>query len=162
MYKILVPVDGSNHSLKALHIACDLAEKYKASIFLLYVIDTRKTARQILDLTISNKFDKNLRSRLEKAAEHPLDPVDKAVLYGAGQAVLQIAATRVKRLGIETQTLPLTDGEPAKDILAAHKLVAASTIVMGSRGVSASETGPFGSVSHQVFAAADCTCISVK
>lgn len=38
MNKFLVPFDGSRHALKALHIACDLAEKYNGSLEVLYVI----------------------------------------------------------------------------------------------------------------------------
>ena len=38
MQTILVPFDGSKHALKALHIASDLAEKYKCQICLVSVI----------------------------------------------------------------------------------------------------------------------------
>ena len=42
MTGILVPFDGSKHSLKALHVACDLAEKYENKLFLLYIHSTRR------------------------------------------------------------------------------------------------------------------------
>ncbi len=38
MHTILVPVDGSDHALKAITIACDLAEKYGGRIALLHVL----------------------------------------------------------------------------------------------------------------------------
>ena len=38
MQNILVCFDGSKHALKALHIGCDLAEKYKAGLHVLEVL----------------------------------------------------------------------------------------------------------------------------
>ncbi len=162
MYNILVPVDGTDHSLKALHIACDLAEKYRAIISLLYVLDINKTAHEILGLTIAGKFDSHLRSRLQEAQKEPLVNVSKTILSRVGKTILKIAAARAERRGIETRILAISEGDPAENILIAHKLIAASTIVMGSRGLAPSRVPVSGSISARVFAEADCTCISVK
>ena len=60
------------------------------------------------------------------------------------------------------EKLPLATGDPVENIIEAHKLTGASTIVMGSRGLAPCVENINNSVSHQVFARADCTCISVK
>ena len=36
--KILVPVDGSKHSVKAVELASDIASKYDAEVILLHVL----------------------------------------------------------------------------------------------------------------------------
>ena len=162
MHKILVPVDGSDHSLKALHIACDLADKYKALIVLLYVLDPRKTTQEILDLSISVKFGEALVGQLHNIADDKNKTIPSDILNQVGVSILKIAEARAHRLGLKTETLPLAQGSPAENILMAHKLTKASTIVMGSRGGNFSTLSSFGSVSHAVFAKADCTCISVK
>ncbi len=162
MHKILVPVDGSDHSLKALHIACDLASKYDAQILLLYVLASDKSASQILDLAITSKFDPELQANLANIAEQAPGPLSEAVNEAVGKQILKIAAGRTNRVGVETQILAIASGDPAENILTAHKLTGASTIVMGSRGGKWSTLSSFGSVSNKVFANADCTCISVK
>lgn len=162
MYKLLVPVDGSTHSLKALHIACDLADKYKATIALLYIVDRLRPAREILNLAISNKFDNALKIQLVSASEKELLPVRLDILQEVGFEVLRIAESRADRLNIKTQVLSIMVGDPAESILSTQRMIAASTIVMGSRGVDSNGSTYIGSVSHIVFAEAECTCISVK
>ncbi|MCP4933702.1 MAG: universal stress protein [bacterium] len=162
MHKILVPLDGSDHSLKALHIACDLATKYDAHIFLLYVLPNDKLATDILDLTIARKFNPELQAKLTNIATQAPGPLSETLNETVGKQILKIAASRAKRVGVETQILAIATGDPAENILAARKLTGANTIVMGSRGVKRSTVSSFGSASNKVFANADCTCISVK
>ena len=162
MHKILVPIDGSDHSLKALHIACDLADKYRAVINLLYVVDPYKSADEILALPVARKFTPKLMATLENSSNQELGSLSETDLEAIGHRILALAAKRVERLGIETKILPLASGDPAENILTAYKLVAAGTIVMGSRGGTDTGFSPFGSVSQKVFAQANCTCISVK
>ncbi len=161
MYTILSPVDGTDHSLKALHIAFDLAHKYKARVLLFHVLPVNKTADDILKLAISRQFDADLVSALKKVAKSNTDPLSERQLKEIAGMILRLAACRGKRVGIETRILPIAKGNAAENILLAQKLHGSSTIVMGSRGVRGSslETA---SVSHAVFAKADCTCIAVK
>ncbi|MCF6200473.1 MAG: universal stress protein [Hyphomicrobiaceae bacterium] len=162
MFKILVPMDGSNHALKALHIACDLAIKYQARIVLLHVLSPDKNASDILDLPISRKFSPLLFARLQLAFEKSSAPLEPALLQKVGHNILKVAAARVHRLGVESEHLPLAIGDPAENILSAYQLTSANTIVMGSRGLDPAQNPNNNSVSHTVFAKADCTCISVK
>jgi nucleotide-binding universal stress UspA family protein len=161
VYKILVPVDGTDHSMKALHIACDLADKYKARIILLHILTKGKKAQDILDLAISGMLDPKLKVELRNLADKGSDPLSIGLLKEIGKNILEIATGKVHRGGLETEVLAIAEGNAAENILIAHKLVAASTIVMGSRGIRGS-TPEEASVSHTVFAKAECTCISVK
>jgi len=162
MHTILVPVDGSDHAMKALRIACDLAEKYGGRIVLLYVLGKGKQARDLLALKIATAFGAQLKAILEKADAANLGPVPDKILTMVGEKVLEQATTKVERLGLEVLALPITSGDPAEVILAMQKKIAANTIVMGSRGIAGSSAASFGSVSQKVFSQAPCTCLSVK
>ncbi len=162
MHKILIPVDGSNHSLKALQIAADLGLKYSAKLLLLHVLAKGKDAGDLLGLPASDAFDKDLRLLLEKADAKGLGEAPTTVLERAGEAILNHAKGRVERLGLEVGFLPIVSGDPAHCILKAQKETKASTIVMGARGVAFQPDGSFGSVSQKVFQSAPCTCLSVK
>lgn len=136
MSNILVPFDGSKHSLKALHIACDLATKHKVKLSLLYVI----TGASQADLPL----EKN-SPLLIKALE-----------------VMKLARDKSNHWGAEFNVLEFEYGPAAEGILLAARKCGASTIVMGCRGLKPEDTDVFGTVSQAVFQQADCTCISVK
>lgn len=68
MYTILVPVDGSDHALKALHIAGDLAEKYQGRIVLLHVLARNRQPADFLRLEAVRRLSPELRQALEVAA----------------------------------------------------------------------------------------------
>lgn len=162
MQKILVPVDGSHHALKALHIASDLTEKYGGSILLLHILNADKPAVKLLGLATVNTFGSNLTDILGKIVKGNLGPVPHNILEAVGEKILAQAATRVRRRGLEVEVLRIEIGTPSEIILKTQKCHEASTIVMGCRGVSNSKKSAFGSVSQNVFTQATCTCLSVK
>ncbi len=135
MTGILVPFEGSKHSLKALHVACDLAEKYENKIFLLYIIQ--------LDAPFELS---NVSPEAHKNA----------------QTIICKAAVKAKHRGVDFDILDFEYGDPAAGILAASKRIKPSTIVMGCRGLTAADAEIFGTASRAVFEHAECTCISVK
>lgn len=160
MPEILVPVDGSIHSLKALRIACDLAEKFRGPVALLHVLARGRPADGMLHQPVAKTYPPVLSARLKAAGESTDLPDD--LLEAVGFVVLNDAESRVQRRGHEIDRLPIADGDPADEILKAISRINANTVVMGCRGAGASGDGSFGSVSQKVFAGADCTCISVK
>ncbi len=162
MPAILVPVDGSVHALKALHIACDLASKYGGQVALFHVLAHGKSAKELLRLPAAKGFGPKLTAMLEKSVENSSPKLPDNILKAIGEKILNEAAAKVHRLGLETNILSMESGDPAESILVAAKRAGANTIVMGCRGVSDAESSSFGSVSQTVFQKADCTCISVK
>lgn len=162
MHKILTPVDGSVHSVKALKIASDLALKYNGRVFILHVLLRGKDAKGLLALNVSSLFDDRLREILKKAEAANLGPAPDELLDKVGQIILEQSAERAQHYGIEFELLPLLKGTPADEIINTQQKIEAGTIVMGARGVSYAEDTTFGSVSQDVFNRADCTCISVK
>ncbi len=162
MHNILVPVDGSLHALKALHIASDLAEKYGGRIFLIHVISKEKNVKDLLNLAIADKFGPTVRKRLAEFTDDGNSSVPKALLRAVGEKILEQAVGKVRRLGLDVEVMEMEEGDPVEAILIARKRTGANTIVMGARGVSTSGNASFGSVSHKVFEKAPCTCLSVK
>lgn len=162
MNTILVPVDGSVHALKALHIACDLAGKYDGRIALLHVLSESRRADEILELAVVNSLSPKLKAVLQQAASSSSGPVPLPVLEIVGEKILDDATARVTRLGIEAHVLEIMKGDPAQDIINAHQRTSANTIVMGCRGGNAARVSSIGSVSSTVLQKAECTCIVVK
>ncbi len=162
MHTILVPVDGSVHAMKALQIACDLAEKYGGRIALLHILAKGRTAHQVLDLAVANAFDAKIRALLERLSHAGSAPVPDSVMTVVGETILDQAAAKVDRRGLDAEIMPIASGDPADCILTARKRTGAGTIVMGCRGTGGTDANAFGSVSQTVFAQADCTCLSVK
>ena len=161
MHTILVAVDGSSHALKALQIACDLAEKYGGRIALLHVLVEGRRAGELSKLAVAGLFNDDLKARLADAAKDD-EPASPHLLEAVGREVLDNAADRVRRRGLEADLLEIHVGDPADSILRAQKSTEAGTIVMGCRGGNTSGRSSFGSVSRAVFERADCTCLSVK
>ena len=162
MHKILVPVDGSIHALKALAIAGDLADKYNATLVLLHVISPDKSVEDLLDLAVANTFGPKAIEILREAAGKQSGSAPTKLLRSVGEKILEHAAAKVKRLGLDVEILEMSEGDPAEAILLARQRTNANTIVMGSRGVAAANGPAFGSVSQVVFEKAPCTCLSVK
>ena len=162
MQKILVPVDGSIHSVKAAHIAGDLVEKYDGRVYLLFVLVEGKKAQTVLNLMVSSSFGPKLRAVLQAQANTPEGIASKTALHAVGEKILAQAAAKLHHRGLKASVLAIGQGDPVEAILVAAKSVGANTIVLGSRGVTDSKTSSFGSVSHAVFERAECTCVAVK
>lgn len=178
MRTILVPVDGSDHSMKAIDLACDLARAHGGRVALMHVLLHDRAADELLRLPMAEAFAAEVRQGLDEiAARETPDlspqavmhnpggvtvPVPDDLLEAVGKSVLAAAHERAGGHGVETELLTLEDGEPAGRILAAAGREDVDAVVMGSRGLSEIEAMTFGSVSHAVFEKAACTCISVK
>ncbi len=143
--KILVAIDGSGHSDKALTFACDLAGKYDSELHLLHVVEIMTDA-QIMVLG---------------SAAVTIEPTYKQIKE-AGQKVLDAAQKTAEQQGCKSVTTQVESGPPAKHILEYAKDKQIDVIVMGSRGLSDFAGLLMGSVSHKVSHLAECTCVSVR
>jgi nucleotide-binding universal stress UspA family protein len=140
MNKILVPIDGSEHADKALNLALDLGEKYKAEIRILNVIPPFNVPVTPYPMTavvtaIPPKWAKNYYKEAKSHSEEMLMEAQKRAYETA------------KGLKI---TAKLGDGRPANVIVAEAEEGQFDLIVMGSRGLGGLEELLLGSVSHQV------------
>ena len=141
MFKnILVPVDGSDHALRALDVACDLAQKYGATLRLVHAYPAI-----FADSTMGGADIGPLIARRTEVGE--------AVLARAREHVKDRAA------GITTELREAPDAEAILEEADAHHC---DLIVMGTRGLGRLAGLLLGSVSQKVVQHAKCPVLLVR
>jgi nucleotide-binding universal stress UspA family protein len=147
--KILVPLDGSDHSDRALDYALDLAEKYLAEIVLLSVAQPVVATGPIF-LT------------------QPMIPPESTAIYvkdieAAHEKMLLEALKKAKENRPNlTISKKLVNGRPSDEIVEFAKIENFDLIVMGSRGIGGIKEFFLGSVSDRVADQAHCPVLLVK
>jgi len=155
---ILVPVDGSENSKRAVKFAADMATAFEASIFLLHVLSKLPARKQLKDYLRSLEAAANpegaeinsIRGALSKSGEE------------AGKKALANARRVARRKGVKHVSTAIEDGDPAHEILRLLDTGKYDLIVMGRRGIGGLKGLLMGSVSHKVSNLADCTVVTVK
>lgn len=152
--KILVPLDGSEHSLRALDVAIQTAKKFGGKITLIHAYSvavrpvimpepTTLTPPMIPVMTPTEV------SRVAEAARK------------AGGNILADGEQRVKAEGVQVETL-LKEGHTVQEIVKAAREGRFDLIVMGGRGISKIQEILLGSVSDGVIRNAPCPVLVVK
>jgi nucleotide-binding universal stress UspA family protein len=136
--KILVPLDGSEHSLDALEKAIKIAKKFESKVTLVHLYSIA-----VFKLTPSQIEDYVLE--LRKAGEKILAE-GKKMAYAEG-------------VPVETQ---LKEGHVVEGIVKLAKDSNFDLIVMGAKGISKLKELFLGSVSHGVTLHAPCPVLIVK
>ena len=132
--KILVPIDGSGTSGKAVKYAADLAKQTGAAITLLSVIDSSAyVARSIPAVAAPLHVIEPIEDYLRQAATAYIDAAKKIC--------------RSKKVRAKSVT---RSGHPVEEILKEAKLSRVDLIVMGSHGRSALGAALVGSVTFGV------------
>jgi len=67
--KILVAVDGSRHSKRAVEAAIDLTKRYQASVTLLHVIRDMPLPAEILEMIAAGEVTESRMEILQNSAE---------------------------------------------------------------------------------------------
>lgn len=170
---ILIPVDGSAASRRAVDFGADLAVRYAARVVLLHVLLRQNLAEGLRGLDeIGRDGGDGLRGladalgqmpleKLAGAAAHPASP-PREVLDFIAKGVIEYAEKVVRSKGITNVIAAVEDGDPVKRILEYAEKENADAIVMGARGLSDIEGLLLGSVSHRVSNLANRTCITVR
>ena len=135
---ILIAVDGSLHSDKALDYARGLAEGFGARLLLVHVYP------QISDLLGYKDFERLVSRR-----------------QTAGQKIVAAARRRLGRIDSAVHE-DLLEGPEAEAILAAAEAHGVDLIVMGTRGRGAIEGLLFGSVSRKVTHLSPCPVLLIR
>lgn len=142
MYKkILLPIDGSEHSKKAVDAVISLCEGREK--------DCRVTLFYAAPILYYSPEMMNLDIDLE------------AVVQREGESVTQEAKDKLGARGIEFNVIVET-GDPAREICLLAKHEPYDLIVMGSRGLGTFGELVLGSVSHKVLHHAPCPVLIVR
>jgi nucleotide-binding universal stress UspA family protein len=174
MERILVALDGSDHSEKALDLASDIAAKYGAELLLLHVMPDRPLTdaeRNMAEVEYLDELVSGLdatgigggdpRQRVQRTLRH-YSEVAHRFREAMGDRLMSRARARAKEKGVRAIQALLEDGDPASTLLQRARDRHVDMIFLGSRGLGDAKGLLMGSVSHKVAHLAECTCVSVK
>jgi len=135
--KILVPLDGSKYSEKALLHACDLGKSYHANLVLLYVVE--------------KSFPINLLDR----------KVYLEILRKFGNKVLVKGQEITTNKGIDSKII-LKEGNITNEITKLAKNEKCNLIIVGNKGLGATARFLLGSVSNKLVNNSPCSILIIK
>jgi nucleotide-binding universal stress UspA family protein len=135
--KILVPVDGSAYSLKAVETACDLAKAQAPATVVLTAV-----AIQIPELEEGVYIAEKMKAQAE-------------IALAKGKEVAQ-------GKGIDAKVILATGASPADEIVQVAKDQQADLVVIGSRGLAGKTRSFLGSTASQVVTYSPCSVLVVK
>ena len=134
---ILVPLDGSEYSQKALLQACDLAKNYKSNLILIYVVDKPRSL--------------NLLDKKEYLG----------ILRKFGDKVLVKGRETAKKEGLDVTTI-MKEGNITNEIVKIAKIKNCNLIIVGNKGLGATARFFLGSVSNKLANSSPCSILIVK
>ncbi|WP_068675520.1 universal stress protein [Oceanobacillus sp. Castelsardo] len=135
--RILLATDGSQHSIRATKHAIELAEKFKGSLDIVYVVDGETAKADVLHAGSKFEIEKNRKERL--------NPIKKLM----------------DKSGVDYNT-HILHGEAGPTIVDFANKNEFDCVVIGSRGLNDLQTFILGSVSHKVAKRTDCPVLIVK
>ena len=136
--RIIVAIDGSEHSNRAVSCARELAERFGASIWLVHAYP------QTSDLRSYEQFGKLIAQRKR-----------------AGQSILDKARKILGEINCEIHE-ELLEGPEAEAILSVAEIQKVGLILIGTRGLGSLEGILLGSVSRKVTHHASCPVMLVR
>ncbi|MEW6388259.1 MAG: universal stress protein [Thermodesulfobacteriota bacterium] len=136
--KILVPVDGSAHSLQAVEKACELAKSQPPVEVVLLAV-----APNLLDLEDEGHYVAN---KLKRQAEN----------------ALALAKAKAQEKGLTPKSLISSGVSVADEIVRVAKEEKADLVVVGSRGLGTKTSFFLGGTATKVVTYAPCSVLVVK
>jgi nucleotide-binding universal stress UspA family protein len=144
--KILVAVDGSEHSLKAVDYAASIASAMKSELHILFVLRSQTLPKGLLDFA---------------DAEHIIGG-NKDILDKMSANIIASATARATECDADKLFTEVKNGPVARSIVAYAKDNTVDMIVIGTRGMGNIEATLRGGVSHRVELLAKCPVLSVR
>ena len=135
--KILVPLDGSKYSEKALLHACDMAKNYQASLTLIYVVE--------------KSIPFNLLDRKEYLE----------ILRKFGNKVLIKGKKTTTDNGVDSKII-MKEGNVANEVVKLAKKEKYNLVIVGSKGLGVTTRFFLGSVSNKLANNSPCSILIVK
>lgn len=145
--KLLVPIDGSDHSLLAIDIAAELANINNDKLILLNVV---------------GRGDMPEALKQYAKVEHIEGPPEWQYEQLIASGVLRSGRDYAKKKGVKNIETMVRSGEPSTAIVETAEDNAVDMIVMGNRGLGAVRGLAFGSASRKVCHDAPCLVVTVR
>jgi nucleotide-binding universal stress UspA family protein len=147
--RVLVAVDGSENSDKALIFALDMAEKYDATLTILNISEP-----PIMGTVPQEPW--NISGEAMATFTKDLERIHKSILSRA------VAQSKLAKLNLKVSS-KLREGNPAMEIVAEAKDGHFDVVVVGHKGVShVKELLGLGGISEKVAHSAPCSVIIVR
>ena len=148
--KILVPIDGSKHSLHAFEKAVQIALKFDGELTLLHVYsEIYPLAQASFIMGETEVLAPELVAQFGEVARK------------AGAQILESGKKKAKAKGVQAETL-LREGNTVEEILKTAEEGGFDLIVIGARGLSRVKRIFLGSVSQRVTTHAPCPVLVTK
>ncbi len=158
--RVIVTVDGSEQSFRAVEAACELAAKYKLDLELLSVYDPHfhRVAFDGIARILSGEMGDVFKSEEQEKLHE--DVIDKG-LEKIYEGHLEIALNKINGLGLEAKTT-LLEGKPYHEILKYIDKVKPSLLVLGRTGIHAINGLDIGSATENILRNAKCNILITK
>jgi len=140
--KILVPFDGSSHSIKAFKTALDIAKKHKSKIYVLTCLEKENLGAWYIDKRVNKKIVQDAK----KYAKNFLEKLEKMSKESDVDISIHIEETK-------SISKKIIDFSNSKKI---------NLVVIGSHGHSGFDRMILGSVSNKVSQLAKCPVLITK
>lgn len=134
--KILVPIDGSEYSDKALLHACNIAQNQQSKLVIIYVVE--KSPLNLLDRKEYVKLVKNY-----------------------GKKILEKSQKTCIEQGVDPEII-LKEGNIVNEIIKFAKIENCNLIIIGNKGLGATARLFLGSVSQKLVVGSPCSILIVK
>ena len=142
--RILVPIDGSRYSSRAITAAAEMAKHYDASIFLLHVIRNMSLPKEIMEMIRAGEVT---QSRME-------------ILEDSAEIILDSAQEKLEQAGISGAERAYLIGDEASMVADYAEQNGIDLIVLGHRGLNPGGE-LLGSVARKILNTTDITCLVV-
>lgn len=147
--KILIAVDGSEHSRKAAELGAQIAAAVNASVTLLYVAKAEEVPQAMKEFAKAEHF-----------ADRDADILE--IMKHGAERMLKSAAETLSAAGVSKVSTEVREGPIARTIVGRAEQIGIDMIVLGSRGMGDIEGLLRGGVSHRVEIMAKCAVLVVK
>lgn len=145
MFKtILVPVDGSANSRRAVEAAAELVKCHQAALILLHVIPDEPLPKELVKMIASGEITESHMGLLRDSAE----------------IILQDAQETLRAAGVKEDKSEYILGDPASRIIEYAQSNQVDLIVIGHRGLGA-EINMLGSVTRKLVNISKISCLII-
>jgi nucleotide-binding universal stress UspA family protein len=135
--KILLPTDGSEHSIRSANHAIEIAKKFQATIEVMYVVDSDASKYDVLH--------HDSKIEIEQARKQQVRSIEEMI----------------EEANIDFK-VHIVHGEPGPTIINSANENQFDLVVIGSRGLNSLQTMILGSVSHKVVKHVNCPVMVIK
>jgi nucleotide-binding universal stress UspA family protein len=149
--RILVATDASAASNRALEMAAQLAEQYKADLLIIHVIRDMQIPFEIKEIP-----------ELESDTIESFATARDEIMRKIAESVLRDAKQKAEKAGASKVQTTIGTGDPATSILDVATRRKADMIVIGTRGLGKIKGQILGSVSRKVTNNAETSCLIVR